>query len=180
MPRVSRFLAFPVLLSLMFFLSCNDKRPKNDSSFDIYKSYKERGIGTLFAVPPGLASIFLDSDQAGNVELKDLLSDINHLSFLIIPNNTEIKENIYFTEVSDLLDEIDFVDLAMVNNGNEIVKVKILHGDNDQIIEMVVLVSNYDNFFSISFKGDIQISKIANLTKPENMVAVSNLNRFQK
>jgi hypothetical protein len=180
MIKLLKVIAFPIFISLVFNLSCKEKQHKLESSFDIYKNYRERGIGTLFTVPPGLASIFLDSDQAGNVELKDLLSDINHLSFLIIPNKYEIKENIYFTEISDLLDEINFVDLAMVNNGNEIVKVKILHGDKEQIVEMVILVANYDNFFSVSFKGDIQIDKIANLTKPENMVAVSNLNRFQK
>jgi hypothetical protein len=174
-----------IFISLVFFITigisgCNNNKEKLESSIDIFKSYKDKGVATVFSVPPGLATIFLDTDQPGNAELKEILGDVAHLSFLIIPNNGDIKESIYFTEFNELLNDINFVDLAMINNGSEIVKVMVLTGKDEQIIEMVVLVSNYDNFFTISFKGDIQMNSIANLTKPENMVAVSNLNRFKK
>jgi hypothetical protein len=180
MIRIRNITVSLVLLLALCNFGCNNKKVKLESSIDIFKSYKEKGVATVFSVPPSLATIFLDTDQPGNAELKEILNDVIHLSFLIIPNNCDIKENIYFTEFNELLNEINFVDLAMINNGSEIVKVKMLRGGNEQIIEMVVLVSNYDNFFSISFKGDIQMNSIANLTKPENMVAVSNLNRFKK
>ena len=173
--RAIAFFIFLVLISW----GCSESAEKAETTRDVFQSYRDKGVGTYFSVPPGLASVFLDEDQAGNAELKDLLSDIKQLSFLIIPNSSEIKENIYYSELDTRLNAINFVDFAMINSGSEIVKVKISHNSNDQIDEMIILVSNYETLFCISFSGEIDHNKIANLTRPENMVAVTNLNRFK-
>ena len=69
----------------------------------------------------------------------------------------------------------------MINSGNEIVTVKISQGNSgDKIDELIIIVSNYQSLFCISFKGDISLNSIANLTKPENMASISNLNRFNR
>lgn len=166
-----------ILIALLSW-GCVKNVEKTETSRDIYQRYRDKGVGTYFSVPPGLASVFLDEDQAGNTELKDLLADIKQLSFLIIPNSCDVKENIYYSEIDSKLNTINFEDLAMINSGSEIVKVKISHNDN-KIDEMVILVSNYETLFCISFRGEISQKKIANLTRPENMVAVTNLNRFK-
>ncbi len=168
-----------MVFSTFIGFGCKDKIEKPKTSKDIYQSYKDNGVGAVFSVPPGLASVFLDDEQTGNAELKEILSDINHLSFLIIPNNGDIKESHYYSELDSRLNDINFQNFAMINSGNEIVKVKVLHDINENISEMIILVSNYDNLFCVSFKGNINLEKIANLTKPENMGAVTNLNRFK-
>lgn len=179
MYRLSKNLFFIFLVTTFFYIGCTEKPVKKTTSKDIYQSYHDKGVGTVFSVPPGLASVFLDEEQPGNSELKDILTDINNLSFLIIPNEGEVKESAYYSEIDGLLDDINFQNLAMVNSGNEIVKVKVLNDDREDISEMIILVSNYETLFCISFKGNINIQKITNLTKPENMVAVTNLNRFK-
>lgn len=158
---------------------CNRGEDELNTTKDIYQSYKEKGIGGVFSVPPGLASVFLDEDLAGNAELKDILADVDQLTFLIIPNRDEIKESIYYSELDRKLDKIKFQNLAMINSGNEIVKVKVLYDKNDRIKEIVILVSNYETLFSVSFLGNIELEKVANLTKPENLEAVKHLNRFR-
>jgi hypothetical protein len=179
MYRLLKNLFFILLVTTFVFFGCNKKPLKDKTSKDIYLSYHDKGVGSVFSVPPGLASVFLDEEQPGNLELKDLLSDINNLTFLIIPNNSDVKESTYYSEIDGRLDDINFQNLAVVNTGNEIVKVKVLNQDTEDISEMIILVSNYETLFCISFRGNINIQKITNLTKPENMVAVTNLNRFK-
>jgi hypothetical protein len=173
-----RYLGF-VMVALAF-ISCNQPETKKaETTFDIYKCYKDKGVAKIFAVPPGIASIFLDDKRIGNAELKDLLKDIKHLSFLIIPNTCETENNNYFADINLRFDNIMFKDLATINNGNEIVNVKILRGDESNVDEMIVIVSNSEALFCISFMGDINPTKISNLTKPKNLDALANLNRFK-
>lgn len=168
-------------LTILFLMAaCASNEEEIETSRDIYSSYKEKGVASYFSVPPGIASVFIDEDEPGNAELKVLLKDLNHLNFLIIPNKHNVKDNIYLSDINERLNAINFIDLASINNGQEIVTVKILKSETDTIAdEMVVLVSNYESLFCVSFKGNISLSNIANLTKPENMEAMSNLNRFK-
>lgn len=174
---------FPVIIVfsiLSTFWACNDESDKKESSYDIFQSYRDKGVGTLFSVPPGLASVFLDDEQPGNAELKALLSDTKKLTFLIIPNSSSSKENVYYSDINTRLNKILFQDLAAINSGNEIITVKILATDTDIANEMVVLVVNYQNIFCVSFQGSISLAKIANLTQPDNISIISNLNRFNR
>lgn len=167
---------FSLLVSLVVH-SCTTE--EKETSIDIYRDFSQQNNGVFFSVPPGIASLLLDDQQKGTEELKKLLSNVNSLSFLIINNNSGIKESLHFADIDTKLREIDFVDLAMVNNGKEIVKIMV-QKDDYKVSEMVVLVSNYHTFFCVSFKGPLDIAKIANLAQPENIAAISNLDKFNR
>jgi hypothetical protein len=176
---IFRFLLLTLVVSFLF--SCRSTTEKPETSFDIYQSYQSDGVASFFSIPPGLVSIFLTDDKAGNAELKELLSDTKQLSFLVIQNNSEVKENSHYSELNQRLNAINFKDLAVINSGNEIVIVKVVHDDeSDKVREMVVIVSNYETLFCVSFKGNVSLNSIANLTKPENMEALSNLKRIKR
>jgi len=161
-------------------LSCSKGKVRKINSTDIYKSYNVSKKAIFFNVPPGLVSVFLDESQVGNIELIDLLTDTKQLSFLIFNrNNSSDKECKYYYELSYRLDSLKFMDLAQINNGKEIVRVKV-DKDNKIYKELVVLVSNYDAMFCISFKGNISPQKVVNLVKPENVKAVTALDRFKR
>lgn len=170
------FLSFSLLIALS---NCNRDDFNYKTSIEIYKDYEKKGMGTVFSVPPGLAAVFLDEDKAGNAELKDVLADVEKLTFLIVPNKENKKESITYSELDQKLDNVHFQNLAMINSGNEIVKIKVLHGELNTTREIVILVSNYENIFSVSFQGNINLEKVANLTQPENLEAVTHLNRFR-
>lgn len=176
MLRKTSVLAFVfVSLSLM---SCREKT-KIVTSFDVFNSYRASHKASLFNVPPGMVSLFLDESKKGNKELKDLLSDVNELSFLIINKDTKDgKECFYYRELNNKLDSINFYDVAQINNGKEIIRVKV-NKERRHFNELVVLVSNRDALYCISFKGRIPSKKVINLVKPENVVAVTNLDRFK-
>lgn len=171
------FIIFMSFLVSSGIFSC--AKEKKETSIDIYRNYSLQNNGVFFSVPPGIASILLDEDQEGTEELKQVLTNVNSLSFLIISNNSKIKENLHFADIDTKLHSINFVDLAMVNNGKEIVKIMVQTEEN-KVNEMVVLVSNYNAFFCISFKGPLDISKIASLAQPENLAAISNLDKFNR
>ena len=127
-----------------------------------------------------MVSLFLDESKKGNNELKDLLSDVDQLSFLIINKDSNAKKDcLYYRELNEKLDSINFYDLAQINNGKEIIRVKV-DKEKRHFNELVVLVSNHDALYCISFKGKIPSKKVINLVKPENVVAVTNLDRFKQ
>ena len=64
-----------ILISLVLFGCKSQKEEVITTSADVYKSYSIKHKASLFNVPPGIASIFLDESKMGNAELKDLLKD---------------------------------------------------------------------------------------------------------
>lgn len=180
MPHKRLFSSRFIFLVFLILGACNDSAEKQETSIEIFQSYRDKGSASLLSIPPGLASIFLDEEQAGGTELLALLKDIKKLTFLIIPNASGSKENVCYSDINTRLNRILFRDLATINSGNEIITIKILSKDCANAEEMVVIVSNYQNLFCISFQGDISLAKVANLTQPDNIKVVSNLNRFNR
>lgn len=170
---------FLLLFVSLNFLSCGREKKRTVNSLDIYRSYNVHHKAVYFKVPPGLVSVFLDESKPGNIELKAILSDTKLLSFLIFSrNNNHLKECKYYFEINSRLDSLHFRDLAQINNGKEIVKVKV-DKDKKEYKEIVVFVSNYEALYCISFKGSFSSQKVVNLVKPENLVAIKNLDRFK-
>lgn len=168
-----------VLLIVFSLISCERAKMKTRTSADIYKSYCINHNANYFNVPPGIVSIFLDDSKKGNSELKDLLVDVKELSFLIInKKNTDNCKHQYLNMLNIQLDSLKFYDLAQINNGKEIIRVKV-EKEKNHFDELVVLVSNNDAIYCISFIGKIQPKKVVNLVKPENVIAITNLDRFQ-
>jgi hypothetical protein len=175
--RIKIVCAFSLIICLT---ACKKDKVKTRTSYDIYNSYSVNHKGNFFFVPPSIVSIFLDESQKGNTELKDLLIDVKELSFLIInKNDSESKESTYLNELNTRLDSLNFYDLAQINNGKELIRVKV-DGKSKHFNELVVLVSNSNAIYCISFKGKIHSKKVLNLVKPENVKAVTNLDRFKQ
>ena len=173
------FRIFFLISFLLVLAQCKNPKKEEVTSADIFKRYRLNEGANVFVVPPGIVSIFLDESQPGNKEIIDILGKVDKLTFLVLPNKRNVKENSYFTDLDRDFDSILFQDLAMVNNGREIIKVKA-NGDSESVEELIVLVSNYEAIFCVSFIGNISMESIVNLTKPENMAAISNLNRLSK
>lgn len=161
-------------------VSCKNEKAKKVSSVDIYQSYSVNKNASYFNVPPGIVSLFLDESKKGNKELKDLLLDVKELSFLIVNRNCKKNHECrIFNELSKRLDSINYYDVAQINNSKGIIKVKV-DKQAKHFNELVVLVSNSDALYCISFKGKIYSKKVLNLVKPENVGAVANLDRFKQ
>ena len=168
-----------VMISLCL-LSCKKEKAKTVTSSDIYSRFSINHSAPYFNVPPGMVSLFLDDSKQGNKELKDLLRNVNQLSFLIINKNSNAERDcLNYRELNGKLDSINFCDLAQINNGKEFIRVKV-EKDRKHFNELVLLVSNHDALYCISFKGNIPSKKVVNLVKPENVGAVTNLDRFKQ
>lgn len=175
--RISYFILGFITISTF---SCNNEKASKVTSADIYKSYCTNNKISYFNVPPGIVSLFLDESKKGNKELKDLLVDVKELSFLIINKDSKDKLDCsIYMELNERLDSIHFKDVAQINNSKGIIKVKVDKHAN-HFNELVVLVSNSDALYCISFKGKIHSKKVINLVKPENVGAVANLDRFKQ
>lgn len=168
------------ILVALALAACGEKEPMYKSSNELYHSISKRTNSAYFSVPPGLVSVFLDETQKGNPEIIDILSDVKHLSFLIVNNDSSmVKEQDAYYEISTRLDSICFKDLAQINSGKELVKIKVSQ-DDTLFNELVVLVANYDAVYCISFRGKIAPYKVIKLANPDNMAALSNLDRFKR
>jgi len=168
-----------IFIILVIVLSCKKQKTKVVTSSDIYKNFSINHKASYFNVPPGIVALFLDESKPGNTALKDLLSDVNQLSFLIIDNHHSLNnDSDYLQEISSKLDSISFYDIAQYNNSKEIIRVKV-DKERRHFNEIIVLVSNRDALYCISFKGKIPSKKVINLVKPENVGAITNLDRFK-
>lgn len=183
LPPTFKYMSFRVsaaaLVLLSFsYISCKREKVKEVTSSEIFNSYCTDQQAAFFNVPPSMVSMFLDESKKGNKELKDLLIDVRELSFLIINRqiNTQ-KECLFYYEINGRLDSINFYDIAQINTGKEIIRVKV-DKERRHFNEFVVMVSKTNALYCISFKGRIPSKKVINLVKPENVVAVTNLDRF--
>jgi len=177
---ILRIKYFCIVVFSISLIACEKEKVKTKTSYDIYNSYTINHKASFFNVPPGIVSIFLDQSQKGNAELKDLLIDVNELSFLIInKHKNERKDCAYLRELNSKLDSLNFYDLAQINNSKESILVKV-DKKKKYFNELVVLVSNVDAVYCISFKGKINSKKVVNLVRPENVVAVTYLDRFKQ
>ncbi len=170
------------ILTLSLFSSCvnNTSSKSANTSGDIFKEYQAQGMGRVISVPPAMVAIFLDETVPSTAKLKDLLNDTKKLLFLIIPLDSASKEEELHRDINSQLRKIKFHNLASIDNGSEMIDVKVLCSDDKNISEMVVIVSNHKTLFCISFQGDIQYEKVISLTKPENIDIITNLNRFSR
>lgn len=169
-----------LIFSVLILLSCNNSKEHKVTSKEILYSYHSNKKASYFSLPPGIVSVFLDDSKKGNPELKSLLGDINSLTFLIFNKDSIINKDCkYYKEISMRLDSINFFDLAQLNNGKELIKVKF-EGDSNNFNELFFLISNYKSLYCISLQGNIDPNKVAQLIKPENISAVSNLDRFDR
>jgi len=169
-----------ILLLSFSLIACKREKVKTKTTLDIYNQFTINNKATFFYVPPGIVSLFLDESQKGNKELKDLLADVNELTFLILNKPNEKSKDLQcLNELSGQLDSLDFTDLAQIKTSKEFIKVKV-ERKKRYFEELVVLVSNNDAMYCISFRGNIHPKKVVNLVKPENVVAVTNLDRFKQ
>ena len=58
------FVWLPFAILSITLISCTEPEKKEETTADIFQSYRISGEGNVFSVPPGLASIFLDDDKA--------------------------------------------------------------------------------------------------------------------
>lgn len=171
-----------LILTLSLFNSCvNDSSSKTaKTSADIFKKYQAQGMGRVISVPPAMVAIFLDETVPSNAKLKNLLNDTQKLLFLIMPLDSVSKEDELHKGINSKLKKINFQNLASIDNGSELIVVKILCSNDKNISEMVVIVSDHKTLFCVSFQGNIPHEKVISLTKPENIDIITNLNRFSR
>lgn len=178
MPSKINIIGFVVISFCCIY--CKPEKARVVTSSDIYTNFSNKHKASYFNVPPGMVSLFLDESKKGNKELKDILNDTKQLSFLIInKHNNENNECPYYRELNQKLDSISYYDVAKINNGKEIILVKV-DKERRHFNELVVIVSNHEALYCISFKGKIPSKKVINLVKPENVGAVTNLDRFKQ
>ena len=116
-----------------------------------------------------------DGDQ---VRLENIQELVNSILYLEKENDETLYLSDYLQEISSKLDSISFYDIAQYNNSKEIIRVKV-DKERRHFNEIIVLVSNRDALYCISFKGKIPSKKVINLVKPENVGAITNLDRFK-
>ena len=179
--KLTHNLVLIITLAMLFSCVNDGTREIPKTSADIFKEYQAQGVGKMISVPPAMVAIFLDETLQGNDKLISLLNDTKKLSFLIIPLDSKSKEDKLYKDLDSQLNKMTFNNLASIDNGSELIGVKVLcPNDKKNILEVVVLVSNHKTLFCVSFQGDIPHQKVIDLTKPENIGIISNLNRFKR
>ena len=177
--QLNTFLRFLVLLIFSGAISyCS--RPQgssNESSTDTYRSFQAEQSAQFFSIPPRMASLFIDDTQVGAQQLKAILSKLNQLSFLIVPNGPMDDRNEHYNELIARLQAIDFISLTTLNSESEQISV-LTFQPFEEVEEVVVLFSDPHNLYCVSFTGNINLAEISEFAQPRNIGVLSSLNEL--
>lgn len=164
-----------IILSL-WVISCSKDSEINSKT--ISKEFSGKHNGVFFSLPPSMVSMFLDDRQTGNQEVKMLLNQVDHLSFLVMTTNSKEQSESNAAALIKQFEKANLVEISKVQMNGETIHV-LVYPLEDNIKDMSVLLVTPANFYSINFQGNIDIDKITNLARLENIAVLTNLNKIK-
>lgn len=172
---------FFLVLSILLFFSCTntEDKDKQATTEDIFLDFKDVEGIAFFTIPPSLVSLFINNGNAGDKELQDLLKDMKKISVLRYKGEGQTKLSMaIFDELDVKFFDNSYHDLAIIKQSNKKIKLKAFEGEGD-FKELIVILSDGEYLICVSFVGKIGYQKVANLSDPEKIGVLKNLERLR-
>ena len=177
MKKFNVFVSLVILLLVSFLYSCKDDTRKENSAKDFFEKYEGKEGFYSFGLPPALIGIFLDKEEEEQKKLWELLKEMKKIKiFLFDESSTPYKKENILKELEDFLLVNSFENLLVINDGGELVKVKIKESDGI-VKEILILVSDNDSLLSLSLIGKMDLNRVAELTKS---ISIDGLRSLKK
>ena len=131
---------------------------------------------------PGITSLTIPSDFVNafvpkrEKEAKAVLRSLDHFQILIYDKTEGDLDtlNNFKDELNKIIKQKKYEDLMVINDGGDKITIKILE-ENDKVKELVMLISREDAMILLFLKGDIDLDKIASLSKALDIDGVDKL-----
>lgn len=145
----------------------------------IFEKYSNQKGFTYVNITPDMFDLFSDKtntkDSSKFMELVKGLTGIKVLTYE--KSGTKIKA--IYEEVLKNIPKGLYKELMVVKSENTNVKF-LIHKENNKIMELVLLVSEENQFALISITGDIDLKKVKKLSKQMNIKGLDNLDDLKR
>ena len=156
-----------LLVCLVICLQCLNSQTRITNSFyDKYKRYE--GVmnfsfpGWIFDLGASIAKPFAEDDE-DKIAL-DMIKKIDKVNLLVMENANVVPKSDYNKFIRDLKKFDRFENLISVKDKNNNVNIMIRE-QNDRIKNVVIAVSERDNFILISLKTDLRLEQLNEILK---------------
>jgi len=181
MVKKSKYLLFLFVSLFLLSVSCSENKEKQTpvTTEDIFLDFKDVKGMAFFNVPPSLVSLFMKNGNEGDKEFQELLKDMKKISVLRYKGEGQkIPSMSIFDDLDSKFFKNSFHDLAVIKQFDKKFKLKAIEGQGD-FRELIVIFSDNDYLICVSFVGNIEYQKVANLSDPEKIGVLKNLERLR-
>lgn len=166
------------ILSLLVVIVLSAGYARAQDAIDKYfKSYADNPDFTSIVVSSKMFELFskFDSDDPNSAQLREAIKGLNGIRILAYDGNPETTPKIatdYRTAINKIGKEYET--LMSVDDKEE--KIRFFIRENgDKISELLMIVGSKDKLFLMSLTGDIDLDKIARLSKSMNINGMNYL-----
>jgi hypothetical protein len=173
--RGTIFLALSLGIMLVF-QGCKPGLDKATSFKTVFHHYREQESIVAISFPPGLVGLFLNENDAGQSELKQLFQDLSTFRMLSCGQglqDAEPAEELRKT-VIEFTGRNDFSDLFRLQTSDEDLFIRILEKDGT-IREAILMLGSENSFFVIDLTGNIDPAFFKRLAEGGQLQSLINL-----
>jgi len=150
-----------LVVLFIFLTSCTGRKHHGE---EVIRSYESQAGVITFKIPPGLIGLFLSGDKSQDA--KDAFSEMESIKLILVDMSKVEAENIpdFTSDFEYKLSLTGFESFFIFNEEGS--KVHILTLDEEeQIQELMVLVSGEDEFLGISLTGQINPDRFVDIAR---------------
>ncbi len=130
---------------------------------DLFAKYQNADDVTSIAINMGAISINLGS---GDNDIGDLMDQVDYVKILQFENHYKsFKNSDFFKEIDAIIEKNDYVQLIEVRSKDENVDVFIIEGDDDVILEGLIIAQEDEEAVIVSVRGKMKPSDFAKMHK---------------
>jgi hypothetical protein len=170
---MKKIFLLPVLM-----LVCMALQAQNDGISRFFSQYQDDERFTSVYISPKMFQMVakIDTDDAEWRKVRDVIKDLGGLRVLTadsITNGTQM-----YKDALSRIPQSEYSELLTVRDGKENVRIWIKDSGNT-INELLLLVGAPDEFVMLSFVGNIDLDKIATLSKTLDIEGIEHLDKVK-
>lgn len=149
-----------------------------DVLFDKYGSDEDY---TTVHVTQHMFELFaeVETDEESD-EFLETVKQIDRIKVLVTDNKSKAKK-LYEEAISSVENsEVDYKELMIVKEGEEIIKFMVHKKSNNKVAELLMIMYDGDEAVVMSISGDIDLKKIAALSKSMDINGFQHLEELDK
>ncbi len=160
---------FHSCLLFLLLLAMTGCRPEGSGvQKEVFDQWEGKKGVYAFSLPPGLFALIIGHEEPA---FRDMVQGLDKIRVILIDRGAgRDPEKDFLTGLT----ELGYEDLLQINNGEDRVRVKVYEPE-DQIREVMVLVSSEDTFMGLSLVGNISEDNLRELVKQIRMEDFVNM-----
>jgi len=172
------------ILAILFFASLNPATAQIDAITNYFDKYMEDERFTVVYISPKMFDLF--SKLANDIEIDDVDSDDKEIIMGIAQDikglmvlTTEETPKEFYKEAMSTISTKEYDLLMSVRDQGENVRFYTKDENGADISELLLIVGSEDEFVMVSFVGNINLSKIAQLANKMDVKGMEHLDKLE-